>query len=449
MLERGHPIPPANLEAEKCVLGSILLDPTCLLRISVVLMAKDFYLEAHRHIYGAMLDLMHARTPIDLLTVTNKLEETKLVEAVGGKGAIAELTEFVPTASHADEYAEIVGGKAYQRRLIEFGNDVQTLAFKPDADPTEVRERAETLLLEMGRSRRRSSMMTLGEVLNETYTKIAEAEDATDPNARFIFTGFTDLDMKLGGMEKSDMVVIAARPGMGKTAIALTIARNVANAKKRVGIFSLEMSRQQIARRLLASESGVDGWKLRANRYEKGEQERVTDAIGAIHELPILIFDTSGVSLMELRSHARRAQMEGGLDLLIIDYLQLMSGRGGDNRATEVSEISRGVKALARELDIPIIALSQLNRAVEGRDSKIPNLSDLKESGSIEQDANMVLMLYRDDYYNEQSLQPGVVEVHIKKNRDGATGKVGLRFDRSTTTFRDILPPPQQLRMAA
>ena len=439
---------------EKCVLGCILLDPSCLLRIAPTLAKDDFYAEPHRTIYAAMLDLLARHVPIDLVTVTSHLQDAGAIEAAGGVGAIAELTEFVPTASHVDEYAAIVASKAYQRRLIHFAYDVQMLAYKADADPSEVRERAEKMLLDMSRGGKSGGMHTLSEILNETYEAMAAAADSADPTSRFVFTGFRDLDNLLGGMEPSDLVILAARPSIGKTALALTIAQRVAEGGKSVGIFSLEMGRQQLARRLLSAEARIDGWKLRANKLSEIEHGEIATAMSTLRDLPLSIFDSSGVSLMELRSQARRMKMERGLDLLVVDYIQLMtSANARDGRTAEVSEISRGMKILARELDVPILCLSQLSRAVETRDSKIPNLSDLRESGSIEQDADTVIFLYRDDYYDPMSTRPGEVDLHLKKNRNGPTGRVTLRFDNKTTSFRDLdalpAPAPSTLPFAA
>jgi len=440
-------VPPQNLEAEKCVLGSILLDPECITGVSGIIERDDFYVLAHRTIYQAMLDLHRLHTPIDLLTVCNLLEERREITDVGGKGAVAELTEFVPTASHAEEYAEIVHGKAYQRRLIRVGTDISTLAFQPDADPVEVNSRAESILLELRNRDRRLRMDTLAEVFNETYDGLAAAADRNGVTSRFLATGFHDLDAMLAGIERSDLVILAARPAMGKTALAINIGQNIATSGQKVGVFSLEMSKQQLARRILSTAARVDGWKLRAGKLTDDERQRVIDAIERLHALPITIFDRSGVSLQDLRSRARRMKLERGLDFLIIDYLQLMAGNNPHNRVQEVSEISRGLKVLARELDVPILCLSQLSRGVESRDNKVPNLSDLRESGSIEQDADVVLMLYRDDYYNDRSDRPGEVELHVKKNRNGPTGKVLLRFDRHTTEFRslDLVHTQQQL----
>jgi len=440
-------IPPQNLEAEKCVLGSILLEPECITLVSEILDRDDFYVVAHRTIYQAMLDLHRRHTPVDLLTVCNLLEERKEIVDVGGKSAIAELTEFVPTASHAEKYAEIVHSKAYQRRLITVGTDISALAFQPDADPAEVNSRAEAILLELRTRDRRLRMETLGDVFNETYDGLAAAADDDGTTSRFLSTGFHDLDTMLAGIERSDLVILAARPSIGKTALAINVAQNIATGGKHVGVFSLEMSKQQLVRRILSTAAKVDGWKLRSGQLSDAERQRVVDAIERLHTLPITIFDRSGLSLADLRTRARRMKLERGLDFLVIDYLQLMAGNNPHNRVQEVSEMSRGLKTLARELDVPILCLSQLSRGVESRDNKIPNLSDLRESGSIEQDADVVLMLYRDDYYNDRSDRPGEVELHVKKNRNGPTGKVLLRFDRTTTEFRsiDVMHAPLQL----
>lgn len=430
---------PQNLQAEKCVLGCILLDNATLPAVTSILTAEDFYAEAHRAVFTAMIALHQAHVVVDLLTLTAKLEDTGTLDRAGGRSAVAELTEFVPTASHVEEYAAIVYDKATKRRLIHLGSDIAALGFDADADATALREKAEYLVMDLQKRRSRAQADTVGDVVDETYEQLADALESTSGAPRFIYTGFGAVDGLLNGLEPTDLFILAARPAMGKTSLALSIALNVARAGKHVGVFSLEMGRHQLVNRLLSSLSGVDGWKLRAKKLNERELDAVRGAMSQVHGLPLYIVDTSSVTLSELRSRARKLQLERGLDFLVIDYVQLLSaGDGRRGRTEEVSEISRGLKALAKELSVPILALSQLSRAVESRDNKVPNLSDLRESGSLEQDADLVAFIYRDDYYREISDRPGEAELHVRKNRNGPTGKVLLAFDKATTTFRGL-----------
>jgi len=442
---------PQNVEAEQCLLGCLLLDPSTLAAVTATVMRDAFYVDAHRRIFDAIVALDRDHRSIDLVSIADLLRDRGQLDLIGGSSTLAGLAEFVPSAANVSEYASIVHEKAHKRALIHAGTDIAALGFDPDLAAPDAHDRADALLSAARRLAVRTRVDSLGDVLTATYDGIANALDGAPP--RFLHTGLAALDGLLDGIEASDVVVLAARPSVGKTALALTIAQNVAQTCKQLGLFSLEMSKQQLANRLLAASSGVDAAKLRARRLAPAELDTVRDAIDRLHSLPLHIIDTSGVSIADVRSCARTMRQSTGLDFLVIDYLQLMSGsdtRSG--RVAEVSEISRGVKALARELDIPILLLSQLNRAVEGRDNKVPNLADLRESGSVEQDADIVLMLYRDDYYREDSEKPGEVEVHIKKHRNGPTGKVLLMFNKHTTRFRSIdayrEPPDQQSRAA-
>jgi len=431
-------VPPHDVTAEKSVLGSILLDQEAIIRVSELLAKDDFYFDAHRITYAAMLDLYRARRPIDLTTLQARLIERDELTLAGGIAELAALTEFVPTASNAEEYARIVHDHATRRRIIEAGYEIQRLAFDLEAEPQIVRDRSEQLLTDIRRSHARTKIDSLRDLFDAQYERMAAAMEG-EAKSRFIYTGLGELDRMLSGIEPSDLLILAARPAMGKTSCALTIAKNIASKGKNVGIFSLEMSKEQLTNRILSGLSGVDGWKIRAGKLTSSEGDLVAAAMDKWKDLPLYIVDTAGLTALELRSRARRLQAEHGLDFIVVDYLQLMAGTNPNNRTQEVSEISRSLKALARELTVPILCLSQLSRAVEGRDSKVPNLSDLRESGQIEADADVVMMLYRDDYYRpEESDRPGEVELHIKKHRNGPTGKVLLMFDAKTTTFRSL-----------
>jgi replicative DNA helicase len=449
-------VPPQNVEAEKCVLGCLILDPDVIATVAASLPRAAFYVDAHRSIYDAILAVHRATRPVDLLTITNQLQEAGHLEAVGGSSAIAELTEFVPTAAHVEEYARIVRDAARKRALIHAGTEIAALGFSTDLDADAAHEEAERLVTAVRSSTTTLRIASIGDVFDQLYDDLATMIEG-DVRSRLVYTGLGDLDRMLGGIEASDLIVLAARPSVGKTALALTIAQNVARSGRVVGLFSLEMSEQQLGRRIVSAETSIDGWKLRAGRLSDQEMDRLRQAMDRQHALPIRIIDSSGVSLADVRAAAREIQRRGGLDLLVIDYLQLMAGsaayaRSG-NRVQEVSEIARGLKALARELDVPILLLSQLNRGVEGRDNKVPNLADLRESGEIEAAADAVLMLYRDDYYKpDDSDRPGEVEIHVKKHRNGPTGKVVVLFDKATTRFRSIeehREPPEQMPLAA
>jgi replicative DNA helicase len=432
-------VPPHDITAEKSVLGSILLDQEALVRVVEILARDDFYFDAHRVTYEAMLDLHRSHRPIDLTTLHARLTDRAELDAAGGISELASLTEYVPTASNAEEYARIIHGHATRRRIIAAGFEIQRLGFEDDAEPDVVRDRSEQLLSEIQRSHVRTKFDSLRDLFNDQYERMAAAmDDEASGTNRFLATGLSDLDRMLSGIEPSDLLILAARPAMGKTSLALTIAANVARRGKSVGIFSLEMSKEQLTNRILSSAAVVDGWKLRAGKLTTLEADNVAAVMERDADLPIYIVDTAGLTALELRSRARRLKATHGLDFIVVDYLQLMAGTNPNNRVQEVSEISRSLKALARELNVPILCLSQLSRAVEGRDNKVPNLSDLRESGQIEADADVVMMLFRDDYYREDSDRPGEVELHIKKHRNGPTGKVLLMFDAKTTTFRSI-----------
>lgn len=442
MAEASLKVPPHNLEAERSTLGSLLLDKEAITKIADLIQPDDFYHESHALIYNAIYELYDKRTPIDLLTVTNKLEEIKKLEQIGGASYLASLANEVPTATHIYNYALIVKHRSTLRKLIKAGSDVTALGFDESSPIEDLLEQAEKSLFGVSQTFLKDRFVHIKEVLNATYDKVTELHDpATRDKYRGIPTGFKDLDNILSGFQPADLVILAARPSMGKTALALNVAENVAKTGYSVGVISLEMSKEQLVERMFCSLLEVDSWKLRTGKLTEEDFMRIGGVMDRLYSMKIFIDDSVGNSIAELRAKARRLQMEHGLNFLVIDYLQLMSaGKQGynSNRVQEISEISRSLKALARELRIPILALSQLSRAVELRPSKVPQLSDLRESGAIEQDADVVMMMYREDYYEEDTERKGVTDLYIRKHRNGPTGHVELAFKKEQLRFMSI-----------
>jgi len=433
---------PHSIEAERTTLGALLLDPEKIVDIAPKLRPEDFYDPTHRIIYKAIHRLYEDRKPIDFVTVANELKDVKEVEAIGGSAFLADLCANVPTSSHAEQYAEIIRDKALHRRLAEAAASIGDLAKDEMVPAMEVLEKAEQKLLAISRHSTENKPQHIAEIGDESYGRYARLYAAEDKTALFgLRTGFTDLDHMLTGLQPGALVIVAARPSMGKTSLALDIARNVAaNQSKNVAVFSLEMTKQELMDRIIAGLLGVETWKLKKGELTEDDFRRMGKLFDGLREHPLYIDDDSDTTIANLRSKARRHQMERGLDLLIIDYLQLIEvtdRAAGENRTQQVSHISRSLKNLARELSAPIIALSQLSRAAEQRSPPIPVLSDLRESGSIEQDADAVLMLYREDAYNEDCDAPGVTDVYVRKNRSGPTGRVSLFFDKERMSFRD------------
>lgn len=443
MADHASLVPPHSIDAERSTIGALLVDKDSIIKISDFLKPDDFYHDAHRMIYQAMQDLYDKRTPIDLVTLTNVLEERKELKLIGGASYLALLANEVPTSTHVFQYATIVKQKAILRRLILAGDTIKGLGYKENEDIENLIDAAEKSLFGVSQTFMADRFVHVKEVLNKTYEKIS---DLHDPEAkekyRGIPTGFKSLDNILSGLQPSDLVVLAARPSMGKTALALNMAQNVAKRGHSVGLISLEMSKEQLVERMFCSLLSVDSWKMRTGKLTDDDFSKIGGVMDELNNMKIYIDDSIGNSIAELKAKARRLKMEKGLDVLVIDYLQLMSsgGIGGfqPNRVQEISEISRSLKALARDLSIPIIALSQLSRAVELRPSKIPQLSDLRESGAIEQDADVVLMMYREDYYEEDSDRKGVTDVYIRKHRNGPIGHVELAFKKEQMKFMDI-----------
>lgn len=432
-------LPPQNLEAETALLGCLMLDKDAIINVADSIISEDFYDNRHRLIYEGILSLYEKSTSIDVLTVSNLLEERKQMDQVGGASYLATLVNSVPSSAHATYYANIVKKKGTLRRLINSASEITNMAFSEEGEIEDILDTAEQKLFNISQSNLKQNFMSISTVLHDTFERIDELHRSSG-KLRGIPTGFIELDKKLSGLQKSDLVILAARPSMGKTSLALDIMRYVAvHTKTPVGIFSLEMSKDQLVDRLLAAESNVDFWKIRTGQLNETDFEALGDAMGALSESPIFIDDTAGGNIMEIRTKARRLQTEHKLGLIVVDYLQLMAGRNQENRVQEVSEISRSLKILARELNVPVLALSQLSRGLENRPDKVPQLADLRESGSIEQDADVVMFIYREDMYKgKESSRPNIAEIHIKKHRNGPTGQVDLYFDAERTSFRNL-----------
>lgn len=446
-------VPPHNEEAERSVLGAVLLDKDAMIKIGDMLHATDFYENRHQTIYAAMLQLFDQHKPIDPVTLTNALESAKKIKEVGGAAYIAELSGQIASSANIVQYAEIIAHKSTLRRLIYASAEIHELGFAEDQEIAKILDTAETKLFAIGQERLRNNFIALKDILSETFDRIDEIHKSKG-KVRGLESGFRDLDNLLGGMQSSDLIILAARPSMGKTAFALNIGANVAMDKNLpVAIFSLEQSRDQIVDRILCSTAGVDLWKLRTGNLSDDDFPEIGRAMGTLSEAPLFIDDQAMLTVMEVKTKARRLQAEHGLGMVIIDYLQLMQGtsRGYDgNRVQEISEISRSLKAMARELNVPVMALSQLSRQVELRQPKIPQLADLRESGSIEQDADVVLFLYREDYYERDSERPNITDVLVRKHRNGPVGQVELYFKKEQTKFVNLekshsvgTPPPE------
>ena len=435
-------IPPQNIDAEKATLGSIMLRPEAMHDVIDIIQGESFYAEKHRLIWQTMLELQSKSSPIDLLSLSSRLKEKGLIDAIGGMSYLTELAGFVPSSTNANHYAEIVQKKYMMRSLINASEYIGELGFDEAGELEELLEKAEKRIFEVTNYSGIHKFIELKDTLVEAWDRLDMLHKSKD-EMRGVSTGFKELDIKLAGLQKSDLIILAARPSMGKTSLALDIARKSAtNHNVPVGIFSLEMSSQQLVDRMLAAESQVDSWKLRTGQNLSIETDfkHIRDAMDKLSKAPIFIDDQPGNNILKMRSVARRLKSEKGLGLIIVDYLQLMvptQARHSDNLVQQVTEISLSLKNLARELDIPVLALSQLSRAVEQRGGR-PRLSDLRDSGSIEQDADVVMFIHREDKYNENSERPNIAEILIEKHRNGPTGKAELYFDEKKTTFLSI-----------
>ena len=431
--------PPANVEAEEAVLGSLLIDPDAILRVATFLHSADFYVPRHRMVFQAVLELHERREPADLVTLTDELERQGHLSAVGGAPFLTGLINATPTSIHAEYYARIVERTAVLRRLINAATDIAKLAYKDTEDVDSVVDQAESLIFAISEKRVARDLVPIRQVLDQYYDRI-EYLMQHQGEIVGIPTGLVDLDKLLGGFQRSDLVIIAGRPGMGKTSLALSIALQAARRwHKRVGIFSLEMSSEQVVQRLISAETGIDSQRLRLGDIHEEEFGVFVEATGVLSDAPVYIDDTPAMSAMEMRTKSRRLHAENGLDMIIVDYLQLMRGESGSdgNRVQEISYISRSLKALARELNVPLVALSQLSRAVESRQEKRPMLSDLRESGSIEQDADVVIFVYRDVEYNPDTEFPNLAEVRVAKHRSGPTGVISAYFKKELAKFEN------------
>lgn len=440
-------VPPQNKEAEQSVLGAVFLSKEALITAIEILRPEDFYKTAHQRIFQTMVDLYEKGEPVDLVTVTAELQDHKLLDEVGGVTYITEIASSVPTAANIEYYAKIVEEKSLLRRLIHTATKIANDGYSREDDVTEIIADAEKYIMEIGQNRNSGGFQPIRDVLLETYERI-EILSQRRGDITGIPSGYTDLDKMTAGFQRSDLIILAARPSVGKTAFALNVAQNVAaRANETVAIFSLEMGASQLVQRMICAEGNLDASRMRSGALEEDDWQKLTMAIGTLAKAPIYIDDTPGVTVQDIRAKCRRLQAERGLGMILIDYLQLIHGRGkGDNRQQEVSEISRTLKGIARELNVPVIALSQLSRGVEQRQDKRPMMSDIRESGSIEQDADIVAFLYRDDYYDKESENKNVIEVIIAKQRNGPTGTVELAFLKEFNKFVSL---DQRFRNAA
>jgi replicative DNA helicase len=434
-------LPPQNVDAEEAILGGILLDPEAIGRVTELLMPEAFYISAHQEIYRAAIALQAQGRPTDLMSITSWLSDRGILDKIGGQGRLAQLVDRTISAVNIDQYAQLVTEKYTRRKLIQAGTEIAQLGYDTNSSLEKILDQSEQKVFGLAQDRVNRGLAATADILTTTFSDIeSRSLGLVLPG---ISCGFYDLDAMTQGFQRSDLIITAARPAMGKTSFVLNIARNIAAFHKiPIAVFSLEMSKEQLVYRLLSSEAQVESGRLRAGRISQTEWEPLGHAISVLSQLPLFIDDTPNITVSEMRSKARRLQAENGgaLGLILIDYLQLMEG-GGDNRVQELSKITRSLKGLARELNVPIIALSQLSRGVEARTNKRPMMSDLRESGSIEQDADLIIMLYRDEYYNEDTPDRGIAEVIITKHRNGPVGTVKVLFEPQFTRFRNLASP--------
>ncbi len=438
-------IPPQELEAEKSLIGALLLSDVAFPNVLEQVKAEDFYEPSHVNIFKGMVALYEHHRPIDLMTLTSELKNQGTLKKVGGAPYLTELTNFVPTASHVEAYADLVAQAALRRRLIQAGTDIATAAYNGNTKIEDLVGQAEKNLFEVSDKTIKSEYVALEDLLVDAYDRIEELH-RNKGALRGLKTGFRDLDKKTAGFQKGDLIIIGARPAMGKTTFAQNLAYNVATRngdKKGVLFFSMEMANAEIVDRMISDISGIDNWKIRTGNVSDEDFARIGDALGDMNEVPLYIDDTSSMTILELRNKARRAAHDHNVGMVIVDYLQLLQGsdRYAGNRVQEVTEISRGLKTLARELEIPVVALAQLSRGVTGRDDPRPVLSDLRESGSIEQDADLVMFLHRVDYYhmNEPDYQmTNITELILAKHRHGPVGKIELYFHPELLRFMSL-----------
>ncbi len=434
-------LPPQNLDAEKSLLGAVLIDEDVLADVVKAVRANDFYDKNHGLIFAAMTRLFEKHKPVDLLTLTDELKRKDELELVGGSAYLTELTNYVPTAAHAAAYAEMVAQKAVRRRLIKASGDITELGYDESTTTQELLEKAEAELFSVSDQSLKQDLVSLESILTDSFDRIEELHKNKGA-LRGIRTGYRDLDNMTAGLQRSDLIILAARPAMGKTTLVTNLAYNVATIEKKpVLFFSLEMSKEQLTDRMLSDASGVDSWNIRTGNLSDDDFAKLSEAMGEMAEAPIYIDDTPGLSILEMRTKARRLAHEGEIGLIVVDYLQLMQATNNHNgnRVQEVSEISRGLKLIARELNVPLIALSQLSRSVESRTPPIPQLADLRESGSIEQDADIVSFIYRPGYYEPDNPEvQNITDLIIAKHRNGPVGKVQLYFHPERLRFMSL-----------
>ncbi len=433
-------IPPQNVDAEMSLIGAVLIDEEVLADVSELVTVRDFYDKRHATIFDAMMRLYEHHKPVDLLTLTDELKKKDHLDMIGGSAYLTELTNYVPTAAHGATYADMVAQKAVRRRLIKASGDISELGYDEDFNVQELLERAEAELCSVSDQSLKQDLASLESILLESFDRLEEMH-RNKGALRGVKTGYRDMDNMTAGLQRSDLIILAARPAMGKTALVTNLAYNVATLNKQsVLFFSLEMSKEQLIDRMLADVSGVDAWNIRTGNLSDEDFSKLSEASGEMAEAPIFIDDTPGLTVLEMRTKARRAAHQAPLGLVVVDYLQLIqaSGRSDGNRVQEVSEISRGLKLLARELNVPVIALSQLSRSVESRSPQIPQLADLRESGSIEQDADIVMFIYRENYYNPDTDRENITDIIIAKHRNGPTGKIELYFHPERLRFMSL-----------
>jgi replicative DNA helicase len=437
-----HRLPPQNIEAEQCVLGSILLQQGALIKVIEYLTADDFYRDAHKTIFAAMVELFERSEPQDLITVTNILKDKNKIDVIGGPAYLASLTDIVPVLANIGYYGKIIRQKAILRRLIQTSSEIAARCYEEQDDIDSLVDEAEQTIFEISRSKSGQGFQALSKIIPNTF-KALEKRFERKELITGVPTGYDEFDRLTAGLQPSDLIILAGRPSMGKTALAMNIARNAATKQNvAVAVFSLEMSEEQLALRMLCSESRVNSQDLRTGFIKDRDWPKLTKAAGDLSEARIFIDDTPSISVLEMRAKSRRLKTEHDIGLVVVDYLQLMQGRrSAERREQEISEISRSLKAMAKELHVPVIALSQLNRGLENRPDKRPKLSDLRESGAIEQDADVICFIYRDEVYNQAEDNPhkGIAEVIIGKQRNGPTGKVELTFLKEYTTFENYI----------
>jgi replicative DNA helicase len=440
----GAKIPPQSLDAERSVLGSILIDKDAIVKVADQIDNDDFYDERHAQIYLAMKKLYDARSPIDVLTLSESLRNEGWLDTVGGASYLSDLTNYVPTAANVEHYAGLMVDKAMRRKIIESSKQLNELGYQEAEDLVALISEAERSIFAISEKQVKSTLASVESILGDSFERLDDLHK-NKGKIRGVPTGLKNIDRILAGLQRSDLLVLAARPSMGKTALMLNLARNIATKAADQGavlLFSLEMSKEQLVDRMLSAEAGVDAWNLRTGNLSDDDFERIGHAMGTLSEAPIFIDDSPVLTISDMRTKARRLMHQQPLSLVVVDYMQLMSGgarfAATSNRVQEISEISRGLKGIARELNVPLVALSQLSRSVESRPDKRPQLSDLRESGSIEQDADVVAFIYREEYYNPDTTDKNVTEILIRKHRNGPTGVARLMFDNAKQRFFDL-----------